>query len=192
MEIVVSIGLLVAVLAWVFSVYQRLLHLRAEVRGAWQQWLTATHRRNECLADFAEHVSLLLPGPDAFPARLQRLTDDSELALEQLEEPRWGDAAADGLPGVEWRLLRAVHESVAAVEQKSPVPGDAQLHLLCGQMSAALQRQENRTRLFNRAAQEYNTALCSPGGRMLAPMFGFLPAESLDTPRLRADREMRW
>ncbi len=192
MEIVVSIGLLVAVLAWVLSVYQRLLHLRSEVRGAWQQWLSATHRRNECLADFAEHFALLLPGDDASPARLQRLTDDSEHALEHLAEPRWGNSSEDVLPGVEWRLQRAVHESVAEVEHESLAQGHERLHLLCGQMSVALYQQENRTRLFNRVAQEYNTALSSLGGRMLAPMFGFLPAESLDSPQLRTVRESRW
>lgn len=185
MEIVVSMGLLVAFLGWMVSVYNRLHHLRSEVQGAWQQWVQATHHRNERLTDFAEVFALVMPEHDSALHRLRRLTDDSEQILRSLREPRWGTPEADSLPGVEWRVQRAVHESVAEVESEPAALHHEQLQQLCGLMSVALYQQDHRTRLFNRAAREYNAALVSPGGRMLSSVFGFLPAGALEAPDLR-------
>ena len=187
MEIVVSMALLVAFLGWVVAVYNKLLHLRTEVLGAWKQWLSATRNRNERLSDFADGFAQTLPDGGAASERLRQLADDSEKTLHELQGPRWGIVEGGSLPGVEWRLQRAVYESVHEVERVPGTPEHEQLHQLCGLMSVALCQQEHRTRLFNRAAQEYNAALVTLGGRMLAPLFGFLPAGHLEAPDLQTD-----
>lgn len=180
MEIIVSIGLLVAVLAWVVSVYNRLFHLRNEVRGAWTQWILAARNRNEQLDDFASVFAGALPQENRAFGRIQRLGAVSQKLLRGLEELRWGVQGEALMPQSEWTLQRMLHESVDAVENSPQLQSHLQLQQLCGLMSMALYQQEHRTRLFNRAALEYNAALASPSGRALASVFGFLPAGCLE------------
>ncbi|MBQ3240442.1 MAG: hypothetical protein IJB00_04570 [Akkermansia sp.] len=182
MEILVSIGMLVAVLAWVVSVYTRLFHLRNEVLGAWKQWVLATRSRNEQLGDFAEAFARVLPQGSPAPHRLRSLADDSEHRLREMAEPRWGASGESFMPGAEWLLQRALHESMDEAEHLPQMLAHPEFQQLCGLMSMALYQQEHRTRLFNRAAQEYNSALVTPGGRALASVFGFLPSGSLGAP----------
>ena len=189
METLVSIGLLVAVLAWVVSVYNRLFHLRNEVRGAWKQWVLATRSRNEQLSDFADTFAGVLPQESPLPRQLLRMGVDSERLLRNLDEPRWGAEGEAFMPGMEWVLQRALHESVDEVEHAPQMQEHLRLQQLCGLMSMALYQQEHRTRLFNRAAQEYNAALISPGGRALAPIFGFRPTGALEEPKLSASSQ---
>lgn len=182
MEILVSVGLLVAVLAWVVSVYNRLYHLRREVLGAWQQWVLATRSRNEQLGDFADVFARVLPQESLVPHRLRSLADDSERRLSTMDEPRWGTSGESFMPGAEWMLQRALHESMDAAEHMPQIHTHLEFQQLCGLMSMALYQQEHRTRLFNRAAQEYNSALVTPAGRALASVFGFRPSGSLEAP----------
>lgn len=182
MEILVSVGLLVAVLAWVVAVYTRLYHLRNEVVGAWKQWVLATHSRNEQLGDFAEVFARVLPQGSQAPHRLLSLADDSEQHLNEMAEPRWGVSGESFMPGAEWHLQRVLHESMDEAEHMPQMQAHPEFQQLCGLMSMALYQQEHRTRLFNRAAQEYNSALVTPGGRALASVFGFLPSGSLEAP----------
>lgn len=182
MEIVVSIGLLIAVLAWVVSVYNRLFHLRNEVRGAWKQWVLATRSRNEQLDDFADSFARALPQDSSAPERLRRLALDSEQMLKEMENSRWGTDAESAVPPAEWQLQRVLHESLDEVEQTPQMQEHLRLQQLCGLLSMALYQQEHRSRLFNRAVQEYNAALVSPGGRTLASVFGFRPSGILEPP----------
>lgn len=187
MEILVSIGLLIAVLAWVVTVCNRLMHLRNEVRGAWKQWVVATHHRNEQLDAFADMFAMVLPQGKATPGRLRSLGIDSEHLLRHLEEPRWGMEGEAFMPGTEWLLQQTLQESVEEVERMPQLQVHQQLQQLCGLMSMALYQQAHRTRLFNRAVQEYNAALVSPGGRALASVFGFRPSGSLEAPGSSTD-----
>ena len=180
MVILVSIGLLVAVLAWVVSVYNRLFHLRNEVRGAWKQWILAARNRNEQLDDFANVFAGALPQENGAFGRIVRLGAVSRQLLRGLEELRWGAQGEALMPQSEWLLQRMLHESVDSVENAPHLQSHLQLQQLCGLMSMALYQQEHRARLFNRAASEYNMALASPGGRALASVFGFLPAGCLE------------
>lgn len=182
MEILVSVGLLVAVLAWVVSVYNRLYHLRREVMGAWNQWVQATRSRNEQLGNFADVFARVLPQGSLVPRRLRSLADDSERRLRSMKEPRWGNSGESFMPGEEWMLQRALRESMDEAEHMPQIHTHLEFQQLCGLMSMALYQQEHRTRLFNRAAQEYNSALVSPGGRALASVFGFRPSGSLEEP----------
>lgn len=180
MNFLVSIGLLVAVLAWVVSVYNRLFHLRNEVRGAWQQWIQAARNRNEQLDDFTSVFAGALPQENRAFGRIRRLGAVSQQLLRGLEELRWGAQGEALMPQSEWTLQRMLHESVDVVENSPQLQSHLQLQQLCGLMSMALYQQEHRTRLFNRAALEYNAALASPSGRALASVFGFLPAGCLE------------
>lgn len=179
MEMMVSMGMLVFVLAWVARVYSRLHFMRNEVVDAWLQWQQATHRRNEQLSDFALTCSGVLAQNAELAGQLRQMVEESEQLLRALKEPCWGCITANELHGGESRLLRAARQSVCAVEQEPRMQEHPELLQLCGLMSMALHRQEQRTRYFNRAAREYNAALASPGGHMLAPVFGFLPVGSL-------------
>lgn len=178
MVYLISLALLVAVFGWVMTVYKHLQHLRSSVLGSWHRWVHATHRRNDCLADVADIFSSLMPQGELLPRHLRRLVYDSERALKLLQEPGWGNGS-DFLPAEEWQLQQAAQRSLHEAEINPPLRDHEHLQRLCGQMSVALYQQQQYTRLFNLAAQEYNAALNHPSGRIVAPIFGFLRAQNL-------------
>lgn len=179
MQYLVSFALLVALASWMVGVYNNLDHLRRLVCEYWEQWRCATHRRNECLADFALVFASLRPGEDPLPRCLQRMSEDSERSLALCESPRW--SAVHGFMGGAEQLLRqAVAQSVQAVEDEPAMRGHERLQELCSSVSVSLYRQDQVAALFNRAAREYNQALRGLSARFLAPVFGFAAADPLD------------
>lgn len=182
----VSIGMLVAVLAFLSLTYKRLSQLRDEVRGAWKHWTEATRHRNMCLEDFADVYARLRPKGDMVSRQLRRLADDSNRTLLTLKEPCSGDAELSFLPGAEWLVLRAVQSSVGEVEREGVLRDNEQMQQLCGLMSMAIYQQENRTRTFNHAVTAYNATLRSPLNRLMAPLLGFHPAVPLELKQVGA------
>lgn len=163
MEYLVSAGLLVAVLAWVSGLCHRLRLLRADLRGAWADWLRDTRRRNEALGEFAELAAVLLPPGEMLPRTLRRLLADSDRAL------RGGEALL-------WRSDRAALAAEAALRREA----EQASRLACAglqepgeRLSLALERQGQSERRFQLAAEAYNLALQEPPARLLAPGFGF-------------------
>ncbi len=178
MQYLVSFALLVAVVAWMVRVYNNLDHLRGVVCSCWGEWRKATHRRNECLSDFAVVFALFLPQGDPLPRKLRRLAADSERSLALSQEPRW--SRLHGFVGGAEDLLRqAVESSVQKVEDSPVMREHEHLQRLCSSMSVSLFQQEQMTELFNRAAKDYNAALGGPSARFLAPLFGFSAADPL-------------
>lgn len=181
MAYLVSFALLVAVLAWMVGVYNNLEHLRGVVCNCWRQWRRATHRRNECLADFVAAFAAMMPRGDPLPRNLRRMVEDSERSLALAMEPRWSRMHGM-IGGAEGLLRRAVAQSVQLVEESPSMQGNEPLLRLCSTMSASLYQQDQVAALFNHAAVEYNAALTSPSARLLAPVFGFARADPLDLP----------
>lgn len=179
MQYLVAFAMLVALGAWIVGVYNHLVHLRSAVCSSWGQWLRATHRRNNCLRDFAASFASFLPQHDPMPVHLVRLAEDSEHAIALSLEPRWGKA--HGFMGGAERLLRqAVATSVQMVEESPAMREHEQMQRLCSGVSSALYQQDQSEAIFNRAAREYNSALRTPSARLLGPVFGFARADTLD------------
>lgn len=181
MAYLVSFALLVAVLAWVVGVYNNLEHLRGAVCNCWGQWRKATHRRNECLADFAAVFASFMPQGDSLPRDLRRMAEDSDRSLALALEPRWSRMHGF-LGGAEQALRKVVDLSVQAVEDSPELRRHEALQRLCTSVTVSLYQQAQIASLFNRAAADYNSALASPSARFLAPVLGFLAADPLDVP----------
>ncbi len=180
MAYLVSFALLVALAAWTVGVYNNLEHLRRVVCNCWGQWRKATHHRNECLADFAAVFALFLPRDDKLARHLRRLVEDSERSLALSLEPRW--SSTHGFVGGAEEVLRlAVARSVQRVEDSPIMREHEHLQRLCSNMSVSLYQQEQVAALFNHAAGEYNAALGAPSARLLAPIFGFCQADTLES-----------
>lgn len=180
MPYLVSLALLVALAAWMVGVYNQLEHLRGVVCHCWGQWRKATQRRNESLRDFAAVFAMFMPPDAALPRDLRRLAEDSERTLALSLEPRW--SRSHGFVGEAEKLLRMkVERSVQAVEDSPVMRAHDSLQRLCCSMSVSLYQQEKVAALFNQAAGEYNAALRAPSARLLAPIFGFLAADTLES-----------
>ena len=164
MEYLISAGLFVAVLAWVSALCHRLRLLRAELRGAWADWLRDTRRRNATLGEFAELAAVLLPPGEMLPRTLRRLVADSDRALEGGERLLWrADRSA----------LRAEQALRREAEHASRLGCDG-LQKLGERLTRELERQGQSERRFRLAAECYNAALAEPPVRPVAAGFGFL------------------
>lgn len=163
MEYLVSAGLLVAVLAWVSGLCHRLRLLRAEVQGAWADWLRDTRCRNETLGEFAELAAVLLPPGEMLPRTLRRLLADSERALRGGERLLW---RADG-------TAMAAEQSLRREAERASRVGCDGLQSLGESLALALERQGRSERRFQSAAETYNLALREPPVRLLSAALGF-------------------
>ncbi len=178
MQYLVSFALLVAVCAWMVGVYNHLLHLRSAVCNCWSQWLKAAHQRNECLNDFTAAFVLFMPQGDPLPRSLRRLRDDSERSLSIAPEPRWSEQHGF-VNGAELLLRQTVARSLQEVEESSVMRSHEHLQRLCSRLNVSLYQQDQFAALFNHAVSEYNEALKTPSARLLAPLFGFMMADTI-------------
>lgn len=179
MAYLVSLALLVALAAWIVGIYNNLEHLREVVCNCWGQWRRVTHQRNERLSDFTAELATHLPTGDSLPRELRRMVDDSERSLALALEPRWNKV--HGFMGRAEQLLRfAAERSVQVVEDSPTLRSHEALQRLCSSMTISLYQQEQATTLFNLAAREYNAALAAPSARFLAPVLGFMAADTLE------------
>lgn len=174
MGYLIAFTLLVALGAWVVSSYLRLIHLYERVQGAWLQWTRATQQRNECLRQFVTEFRAGLPLEAELFSDMHRRELDSCRVLKAFPyAPREGDFGS--IAEAERYLRRAVSYSVHTVETAGSLQHNQQLTSLCSAMSVSMYRQDEQMLLYKRFAVEYNTALYSPGARIVAGVFGFSP-----------------
>ncbi len=188
MEWLISLALLVAVTSWVVATYHRLHHLRAQVQEAWQQWERSTRHRNACLSSFAPAFEQCAPQALALPHELRHAAQDSDHELDfPLPSPA---VEAHPLPSQDFlkplgereRLLRLlVGDSLRMLDELPMQQRGDELQMLSSRLSASLFQQEQFTRLYNRAVEDYNAALASPSGRLVGSAFGLPPASGLST-----------
>lgn len=169
MEILISVGLLVAVAAWVARQCHRLILLRTELRSACSAWVLDTRRRNETLGEFTALFSLLMPAGEMTPRALRRLVADSERALQAGEALLWQAEATEG----EDALCRAAAEAARLAEERVELRQHEPMDSLRQRLKADLARQALSCTRLQEAAAAYNNALCEPPVRPLAPMLGF-------------------
>lgn len=190
MMYVVSFGLLVAVVAWLVAVYNKLNLLRAQVQDAWRQWSRVTAERNERLGHFAALMAGCLPRDAMLPRDLRRLAEDSRLALSARPcAPRPG-----GLKGVretELGLRQRVGDSVCAIENDGAMRANADLLQGCREVTDALSLQEDIARAYDRFAGDYNHALSGPAAHVVAGVFGFVPVAQMYHPALNRRMALR-
>lgn len=169
MEILISVGLLVAVAAWVAQLCHRLVLLRAELRGAWEAWMLDTRRRNETLGELAELFSLLMPAGEMPPRTLRRLVADSERVLKAGESLLWQSRQ----PAGEDELCRSATEAVRLAGERAELRGHQSMGTLRERLEADLEQQAQSETRLQLAAAAYNAALREPPVAPLAPVLGF-------------------
>ncbi len=188
MEWLISLALLVAATSWVVATYHRLHHLRSQVQAAWQQWERSTRHRNACLSSFAPAFELCSPPSPGLPQELRHAAQDSDHELDfplpAAPEEEHALPAHDFLKPLgeherELRLL--VGDSLRLLDTLPSAPQDAELQTLVSRLSASLFQQEQVTRLYNQAVEEYNAALATPSGRLVGSAFRLPPASNLST-----------
>lgn len=183
-ELLISVGMLVCVLAYVVMSYHRVMQLHRAVQLSWEQWVAATRRRNACLSDFADVFERLSPPTEPQPRTLRQLLADSSLSLKLSPQPIWG-VGLNYLPRAEEELLRQLSSTLHDAEEKP----NEHMQQICGFLRSSLDRQDQCARSFNQSAVAYNRVLAEPPQRLLAPLFGFAAAATLQHRRGDAQSE---
>ncbi len=182
MNWLVALGLLVAVCAWVLSVYHRLHHLQLRAQQAWVLWESATRHRNACLEALAPVLAANAPRVLTLPRDLSRAAQDSEQGLDRAGGGEALLPDADRLHPMgqlERALRRLVADAFDAMDALPPSADAAELSQLGSALSVSLFQQEQRTEQYNRAAESYNEALQTPSGRLVGSALHLLPASPL-------------
>lgn len=172
MELLVSAGLLVAVLGWLAQVCHRLYRLRQGVHRAWLDWMEATQSRNAALDEFSEALALLRPRGDMLPRHLRRLIADYRRSLQRSGQEGWCSPGFAALLRDEAELRRCLGDSVrCVVAAQHPEPDKCRE--ICERLEDGRSRQRNSERRFDKAAAGYNEALLEPPVHLVAQVLGF-------------------
>ncbi len=181
MNWLIAFALLVAVAAWVLSVYHRLHHLHLQALEAWSQWERATRYRNACVEALAPALAASASRVPGLPRELADAAQDSELGLS-LDDGMPMLPAAERLRPMGRRercMRRLVADAFDAMDALPPGPDVAELSQLGSALSVSLFQQEQRTEQYNRAAENYNAALQTPSGRLVGSALRLPPASPL-------------
>ena len=182
MNWLIALGLLVAVAAWVLSVYHRLHHLQLRAQEAWALWETATRHRNACVEALVPVLAASSPRVPTLPGALRRAAKDSDQGLDL------AGSGIDVLPDAHWlhpmgrqerSLRRLVADAFDAMDALPPSLADSELAQLGSALSISLFQQEQRTEQYNRAAESFNEALQTPSGRIVGSALRLSPAMQL-------------
>lgn len=187
---IVSLGMLVAVAAWLVSVYHKLNFLRGQVQDAWLQWSRVTMQRNERLKHFTASFATCLPVGDMLPRDLRRMMEDSRLALSARPcAPKPGGLKF--LRETELGLRQRMGDSVLRIENSEAMRSNADLVQGCREVSDALAMQEQIAKAYDRSAGDYNSALLGASARMVSGVFGFAPVAQMHSQALHRTIALR-
>jgi LemA protein len=181
-----------AVLTWVFGLllvfwslgaYNRLTRLRSLIVSAFALMAEQLHQRDAVAArlagQFAVH-DLDAPAQEAEQAAREQARLAREAARLRLHD----SAAVAALGSAQQVHTSSLRRLSSLVETQPTLYADELFHQLCDELSSAEGASGLARTQYNQCVQTYNQAIAQFPTLLLAKLFGFAPAASLDTPEV--------
>ncbi|HEV7779869.1 MAG TPA: LemA family protein [Chitinophagaceae bacterium] len=162
MPVLIAIGVLVIIIIWVISLYNKLVRLRNRRQNAFADIDVQLRQRHDLVPQLVETVKgyathereLLLKVTEARTAAMAATTIDGKIAAEQ-------------------QLTAALQGLKISVEAYPDLKANQNFLQLQGELSDIENKLAAVRRFFNAATTEYNNAVESFPGNMIARNFGF-------------------
>jgi len=169
----IAIGVAVAVLLYVITVFNRLVRLRNLTREGWSGIDVQLRRRFDLIPNLVNTV--------------RAYARHEQSVLEEVTERRAASMAANGVQAqsrAEGALSGALTRLLAVSEAYPELKADANFRELQGELSEVEEQIQLARRYYNGCVREMNTQVESFPSNVVAKLFGFQPALyfALDAP----------
>jgi LemA protein len=179
-----------AVLTWVFGLllvfwalgaYNRLTRLRGEITSTYALMAEQLHQRDGVAARLA--AQLAVHGVDAQAQEAEQAAREQARLAREAARLRLYDAPAVAALGSAQQVhASSLRRLTSLVETQPALYADELFHQLCDELGAAEGAGSLARTQYNRAVQAYNQAIGQFPAFLLAKLFGFALAASLDLP----------
>ena len=186
---IVTIAVLVVLALWLLAAYNRLVRHRNEIGNAFAQIDVQLKRRYDLIPNLVDVARKYVQHErDTLEAVIAARNGAQRASESAAAKP--ADAARIGaLAGAEGALAGMLNKLAVVVEAYPQLKADATL----GSLSEELQHTENRIafarQAFNDAVLEYNNAAQQAPTNLVAGVFGFQPAATLEATTRADERE---
>ena len=186
---IVTIAVLVVLALWLLAAYNRLVRHRNEIGNTFAQIDVQLKRRYDLIPNLVDVARKYVQHErDTLEAVIAARNGAQRASESAAAKP--ADAARIGaLAGAEGALAGMLNKLAVVVEAYPQLKADATL----GSLSEELQHTENRIafarQAFNDAVLEYNNAAQQAPTNLVAGVFGFQPAATLEATTRVDERE---
>lgn len=168
----IAIILAVAVAAFVWLTYNRLVARRLATENSWSQIDVALRRRHDLIPTLAEAV--------------KGYASHERTTFENVAQARSAAVEETGPPPrravAEARLGRAVNDLLAVAEAYPQLEATRNFSQLQSQLSETEDQIQITRRVYNDTVETYNTAIQVFPALIVARLFGFAPRSFFDAP----------
>lgn len=165
--VLVLVVLLIALIGWVISTYNRFVGLRNKVEEGWRQVDVELHRRYDLIPNLVETVR----GYAAHEAATLEAVIQARAAAVAPGVGRGQQAAQENV------LSQALGRLMVVAEQYPQLMANENFRVLMGELSESEDRIAGGRRYYNALVNDYNTRRESFPPSIVAGMFGFARAE---------------
>lgn len=180
MYYIVSAGMLLFIIGWMLSVYQRLSHYRGGALSMWKILEAEVKQRHDLLKHLARLAAMYIPPEDG---SLKDLEEDNVADYQALKEADilGSSELTDRFSRCEKRLQESLESFFKAVDDFPDLKSELPLSRLRHELSVSATRVNRALYVYNSAVQEYNAALTAFPGAMVAQLCRFREASEIRT-----------
>ena len=180
MEGWIFLGLIVAVVIFTISIYNRLVTLRNRFLNAFAQIDVQLTRRHDLIPNLVETVKGYMKHERETLENVIRARNNASTSLKKASKDPGSPGAIRDLSGAESALGSALGRLFALREDYPDLKADNTMQRLQEELSTTENRVAFARQAFNDAVMAYNTGREIFPNNMISGMFNFTPAELLE------------
>ena len=182
------IGLLVVLLLWAVSVYNRLVQLRNRITNAFGQIDVQLKRRYDLVPNLVEVARGYLAHEASTLQAVIAARGQAQGAAAQARAAPTSSAAVGALAVAEGVLGGSLGRLMAVAEAYPELKADATMQSLSEELASTENRLGFARQAFNDQALDFNNAAQQFPALIVARLLGFAPAAMLEATRSEAER----
>ena len=184
----VTLAILVVVALFAVSVYNRLVRLRNGIGNAFAQIDVQLKRRHDLIPNLVETARKYMQHERETLEAVIAARNTAQTAAGQARRNPAAAGAITALGAAEGALGGVLGRLMAVAEAYPDLKADQTMHDLTEELSSAENRVGFARQAYNDTVLEYNNAAGQFPANLLAGMFGFRPADMLQSTVSEAER----
>ena len=191
MEFAISmvLALMVVLVVWAISVYNRLVQRRSRIANAFAQIDVQLKRRYDLIPNLVEVAKKYLAHEAGTLEAVARARGAAVAAAGNVRVRPTDVGAVQALTAAEQELGGSVGRLLAVAESYPDLKADTTMRSLSEELGSTENRIGFARQAYNDEVMDYNVAASQFPGVVAARMFGFLPAAMLESTRSAQERE---
>ncbi len=180
MYYIVSVGMLLFIIGWLLSVYQRLSHFHGGAVSMWKILDAEVTQRHELLNHLSQLASMYIPAEDPALTELELHNAEDYKALRETDI-MGGASFMEQFSRSEKSLQESLDSFFKAVDDYPDLKAELPLSRLRHELSISSTRVARALYVYNSAVQEYNAAITAFPGTVVAQLCRFREASEVRT-----------